>query len=280
MHSGDDVNDQTDCMIAPVVSGTTMSNENDIDSVLESIEQVFEHDDDVRTPVSEHLAKIVRTMAKETCLMKRNQKCEKHKHSKTCKILVVPRMNPETCSILDHNVKALDLHMQKTHKTLLQATYAVTKVCDSCVASTSLEMKSLVKEMADAISLTLKTVHELSLERHAKILNASNVNRRYQTLASGDIQVTENLFSNDLKSAFAAIDSISKLGMSFSQSSKGRKFFPKNPKKNWEWGKKNPKRGRAPDQPEDRDIGPTADGIRGQQCRLEDVFTSSHSGKQ
>ena len=57
---------------------------------------------------------------------------------------------------MDQNANALDLRVQKTLKTLLQATFAVTKVCGICVASTSSEMKGLVKDMAVAISLTLK----------------------------------------------------------------------------------------------------------------------------
>ena len=72
----------------------------------------------------------------------------------------------------------------------------------------------------------LKTIHELSMESRANILNAQNVNQKYRKLAAEEIPVTECLFGNDLKSVLSAIDSSSKLGFSMTQSHRGRKYFP------------------------------------------------------
>ena len=62
-------------------------------------------------------------------------------------------------------------------------------------------------------------------------MNGPNVNKKYRKLASSDVQITEFLFGNELKASLAAIDSASKLGRDFTQSQRGRTFFPPNQSK-------------------------------------------------
>ena len=52
--------------------------------------------------------------------------------------------------------------------------------CDTCVGSDSQEMKNLVKNLSDAVSLNLKAVREISLERRSSIL--SSLNKQYPKL--------------------------------------------------------------------------------------------------
>ena len=67
-------------------------------------------------------------------------------------------------------------HTQK--KNPQRATFALTQTGDTCVQSANSEMKALLRDVTDAIGLNLKTVHELSTDRRAKILHAQNVNQK------------------------------------------------------------------------------------------------------
>ena len=77
------------------------------------------------------------------------------------------------------------------------------------------------------MSLNLKVVHEIWLERRSKILSSPNVNKKYPKLST-DLPVTDFLFGNNLKAVLSSIDSTSKLGLNHVQSSRGKKYFQKN----------------------------------------------------
>ena len=98
-------------------------------------------------------------------------KLEKHKRPQNCETRV------------DNSMRSNDLKLQRTQKSLLKATFALAKTGDTCVKSTSAEMKALLRHGTDAIGLNLKTIHELSMERRAKILSAQNVKQKYRKLA-------------------------------------------------------------------------------------------------
>ncbi|KAK7087535.1 hypothetical protein V1264_021573 [Littorina saxatilis] len=83
-----------------------------------------------------------------------------------------------------------------------------------------------MKPILEAAGLVLKTIHDLSLDRRNRILNSQSLNRKYKKLASSEIPITKNLFGDDLKGAFAQMDTTSELGQSFTVSSKGNTFFP------------------------------------------------------
>ena len=126
---------------------------------------------------------------------------------------------------MENGARSADLRTQKTQKALLKATFAMAKICNQFVTSTSPETRKLIPDLTDAVGLVLKANQELSMERRNKILNAPQINKKYWRLASADIPVTENLFASDLKDACAKIDSTSKLGTNLIQSVKGRNFF-------------------------------------------------------
>lgn len=52
-------------------------------------------------------------------------------------------------------------------------------------------MKTLLREVTDAIGLDLKTAHELCMEYRAKSLSAQKVNQKYRKLTSEEIQFTK-----------------------------------------------------------------------------------------
>ena len=91
-------------------------------------------------------------------------------------------------------------------------------------------MKTLLREVTDAIGLDLKTAHELCLEYRAKSLSAQKVNQKYRKLASEEIQFTEFSYGNGYKSVLSATDSSSKLRLNMTQSYRAWIFFPSQTK--------------------------------------------------
>lgn len=200
----------------------------DDDLELDQIEQEYNEEEEVGKPLCEKLAKVIDTMKKAK--LSDDKFAEKQKSLKRPANVNVfaPRVNPEVWAMMAHQTKSNDLRLRKSQTYLVSAVYALAPVVEECVNSTT-NMKSLVKPVTEAMGLILKAVHDLSMDRRTKILTAPQVNKKYKKLASADIPITKNLFGDDLKGAFATIDSTSKLGSNFTF--KGGKFFPKS--KNW-----------------------------------------------
>ena len=120
---------------------------------------------------------------------KLKEKTERLKRPENCE-LVVPKVNPEIWAIMDHKTRSNDLRLQKEQKMLVKSACALTRVADKLVKSISAENKEQLKDILDALSLTLKTSHEISLDRRAKILNAPCVNKKYKKLGSSEVAIT------------------------------------------------------------------------------------------
>ena len=178
-------------------------------------------------PINDQLAKVLKTMTKgKMDENKIKETCEKHKRPSNVEQPVVPKVNPEIWGILDHNTKSADLKLQRKQKMLIKAVNALACSCDTCVGSKSQELKNLIKNPSDAMSLNMKVVHEISLERRSRILSSPNVNKKYRKLST-DLPVTDFLFGNDLKAVLSSFDSTSKLGSNYVQSSRGKKYLKK-----------------------------------------------------
>ena len=79
---------------------------------------------------------------------------------------------------VDHVAKSADLRLQRSHKLLLIATFALASVCSVCVMSSNMETRSLLRDVTDAIGLILKTSRDLSMDIRRNILNAPQVSKK------------------------------------------------------------------------------------------------------
>ena len=230
-----DFDSEVDKLIKPTESVAQGGNRDHIDQNLAELEQDYDREEETGPEVNEQFAKLVATMAKGRMTEeKKKEKFATLKRPKNCDI-AVPKVNPEIWGIMNHDAKSVDLKLQRQQNTLTKAVYALMISGNVCVNSDNQETKQLLKSTADALGLMLKTIHDISLDRRAKILYAHHINKKYRKLGSPDIPVTKYLFGDDLKSACQTIDTSSKLGQNFSQSSQGRKFFPGQRSKNWSW---------------------------------------------
>ena len=209
------------------------------DAELARIQEEYAPEELVGKPIRDQLATIVDTMSQgKLAEEKLREKFAQHRRPENTKI-TVPRVNPEVWGLLDHGSRAADVKKQKTQRLLTTATYALSRVADTCAASTVPETRGILKDVMDAVGLILKANHDLSMERRTKVMEAPQINRKYRKLATTETPVSDLLFGDDLKASCASIDSSSKLGLSFSQSSRGNKFFPRRfsqtpVPKNWE----------------------------------------------
>lgn len=230
-----DFDSEVDKLIEPTENAAKDTEQDKIDQDLVELEQDYDREEEVGPEVNEQFAKLVATMAKgKMTEEKKKEKLATLKRPKNCDI-AVPKVNPEIWGIMTHDAKSADLKLQRQQNTLIKAVYALIISGHVCVNSDNQETKGLLRKTSDALGLMLKTVHDISMDRRAKILNAPHINKKYRKLGSSDIPVTKCLFGDDLKSACQTIDTSSKLGQNFSQSSQGRKFFPGPRSKNWGW---------------------------------------------
>ena len=160
---------------------------------LNQIKQEYEVNEEVGNLITSQLAKVVITMAKAKLSEEKNEskirkKTQAARKFRTCS---GSKSEPRIWGIMDHPVKPADLKLQRMQQTLLKSVCALTRVCHVCVASQNSETKRLLWDITDTIGLTLKTVHSISLDRRAKILNAPHMNQKYCKLASTDVPVTK-----------------------------------------------------------------------------------------
>ena len=194
---------------------------------ITSILRDYEVEDETGDEVEGDLALLIETMAKgQLSEANLDKKMTLHKRPQNCNFWV-PRVNSEVWSIMDHGAKTSDLKVQKRQKNLLTAVCALTKVAQTCVAGATLDSATVLNSVTDAMGLIFKAVSDLPMDRRGKILNAPQVNKKYRKVVSTEIPVTKQLFGDYLKAAFASIDSSSKLGMAFTMSSRGKKYFPR-----------------------------------------------------
>ena len=213
-------------------------NDNNFDNFeeLNELEKIFLRNSETGPPVSARLATLIDAMATGSkCLTEEKLKEKELKYPRPENVhrLIVPKVNPELWSQLDHATKSQDLKSQRQQKLLLTAVNALVRTTETWVTHKPTDVKKknnpnsdIFSAITDSTSIILKAVHDVSMDRRSKVLNAPTVNNKYKRLASAEIPITENLFGDNLKEAMAAIDNSSKLGSNFTKSSKGRKFFP------------------------------------------------------
>ena len=223
-----------------------MDDDDDQNDQFNELEEIFLRNSETGPPVSARLATLVDAMATGSkCLTeeKLREKEQKYKRPENIQHLRVPKVNPELWNQLDHNTKSQDIKSQRQQKLLLTAVNAMVRTTDNWMTDRELKRNlkkkgSNAREMFDAItdsvSMLLKAVHDVSMDRRNKVLNSPMVNNKYKRLASTEIPITDNLFGDNLKEAMAAIDNSSKLGNNFTKSAKGRKFFPARQSKNYQ----------------------------------------------
>jgi hypothetical protein len=243
------VSDSFDSKLSKLLSKTKQQTDKNAESAQSKVDEKglkqilldYSVEEETGKEIEQDLAELFETMAKGQ--MKDDtieKKLAKYKRPKNCNISV-PRVNSELWGILDHAAKSSDLRIQRRQKLLQSAATALTSIAQECVTSDKLDQSEILTTVSDAAGLLLKVFYDMSMDRRTKVLNAPQVNKKYRKLATADIPVTNQLFGDDLKAATASIDSTSKLGASFTQSSRGRKFFPKrgaknlDPRNQWQW---------------------------------------------
>ena len=125
---------------------------------------------------------------------------------------------------MDNNAKTVDLGMQKQQRQLTKSMSILAEVSDK-ITETEAASDLLVK-VTDAMALINRSSQDISYDRGRKIVNGPSIHPKYKKLASSEVPITDYLFGDDLKTSLAAIHSASKIGANFTQSNRGRKFFP------------------------------------------------------
>ena len=200
---------------------------------LSFVKKQYKKEEETGPKIDEDLADVFNTMAQgemEDEMLE--EKMAKHKRPENCEYFT-PRVNSELWSCMDHTAKSDDLRTQKRQAVVTTAVNIVVNLAQKCMVGDEMSTQDLFSGLTDTAGLLLKVVHDMSLDRRRKIVNSSSVDVKYKKLASAEVPVTKQLFGDDLKTACNQIDTSNKLGNAFTQSVRGRKFFPMKGK-NWQ----------------------------------------------
>ena len=196
--------------------------------------QEYKKEEETGPKIDSELADILKTMAQGDLEGEALEtKLNKHKRPQNCDYFV-PKVNTEVWSCMEHQARSDDLKSQRRQRVILTAANVIAKTAEKVVTGQNMSQDELFENLLDAGGLVLKALHDYSSDRRQKIVNGPNMDKKYKKLASAEVPITSNLFGDDLKAACVQIETSSKLGNSFTQSSRGRKFFPMRGAKNYQ----------------------------------------------
>ena len=215
------------------------NNDSD-DDVIGNLQRDYDLNEDMGPEIDTKLASLVNTIVKGSMSEdKIEQKSNLHKKPRNV-AYNVPKVNGEIWGIMDRNAKTKDLRSQRKQKLILTAMNCLAKVSQKCMESKDATLRSeLLPTLTDAMGLVSRVNKELAMDRRASIVYAPGIDNKFRRLLSPDIPITDNLFGDDLKSAFSTIESSSKMGRALTASSKGGKRFPSKKYGNFNSGSKN-----------------------------------------
>ena len=206
---------------------------------IKQLEDIFLRNNETGPPVDGRLANLVNAICNGSSSFtdeKVKEKEIKYKRPSNVEFLTVPKVNAEIWAQIDHGTKSHDLKFQKQQRLLLTVANALVFATNSSLTTKQglAEVDNdIFAAMTSSTCLVLKAIHDISIERRRIVLSSPCLNEKYKALASSLVPITENLFGN-LKEAMNVVESSSKLGKSYTQSSKGRKFFPQRGPKNYQ----------------------------------------------
>jgi hypothetical protein len=169
---------------------------------------------------------------------KLNEKMRIRKRPANCPTMVcVPKVNSELWSALLHEYKSADLKLQRNLKISVKVAHILLQLSDTHMMRNLLpsdvgNSDSEVRLLLDALQLVMKLMHDLNMDRRARILQCPTLNPQCRRLASSDVPVTHLLFGDDMKSSLQSIATSSKLRKSQTWRNRQGKT------KNWDHGRK------------------------------------------
>ena len=162
----------------------------------------------------EKLAAIVNKMAQSKLADdKLKEKLMQYTRPKNCEKLVGTKVNPEIWAKISPATRSRDRKLQKIQTTLLKATTVLVEVTDKFSESKD-QSKSLLNEATKSLfdAIALITHANCDLNHRRRDLIKPDLNRSYQQICSEQIEVTENLFGDDLPQKIKDIITTNKVG--------------------------------------------------------------------
>ena len=123
------------------------------------------------------------------------------------------KVNPEIWVKISPATRSRNLKLQKIQTTLLKATTVLVEVTDKFLESKD-QSKSLLNEATKSLfdAIALITYANCDLNHRRRDLIKPDLNRSYQQICSEQIEVTENLFGDDLPQKIKDIITTNKVG--------------------------------------------------------------------
>lgn len=195
--------------------------------ILSDIEQEFEREEGTGPKITDRLEKFMTTLLKNPLSEeKMKAKMENHKCPQNC-VMTIPKVNAEIWAKMDRKTRMVDISLRKVQQAISKATVAAVKTCDALKAAKPRGLKEMMTDLTDTISMNLKTMQDLSMERRKNAVSSSFLYKKWKRLASSEVPVGKYLWE-DLKLALKRCEGTSKLGVGYIRSSRGNKYFPQS----------------------------------------------------
>lgn len=201
----------------------------DTESLLSDIAQELSEQEPTGPAVNEDLAAILnQRWATKMSDKKLSDKLELIQRPENCSGLIVPRVNSEIWSNLDKFNKRRDLRTCNVQKNLAKVgsslIYTTNKLLNSRQKGIQVNPAELIKTNMEIMAILGHAFVDLSHQRREAI--KPSLNKEFAALCSEKVQVTANLFGDDLQTECNNIKTTNKLRQS-ALANKGRDNFDK-----------------------------------------------------
>ena len=190
--------------------------------VLDDIFQEFELEEAFSAPVDTNLASIVNKLARSKMSDdKLKEKLSKYNRPQNCEKLVTPKVNSEIWAKISSSTRSRDVKLQKIQTMLMKATTVLVGLADKLVKDE--KDNSTVKSMFDSIAFISHANSEISHRRREFI--KPDLNKAYQQICSDQVEITDNLFGDDLPQKIKDINATNKVGNTLLDKKKHSKSY-------------------------------------------------------
>ncbi|XP_028518407.1 uncharacterized protein LOC114576281 [Exaiptasia diaphana] len=190
--------------------------------VLDDILQEFELEEAFSAPVDTNLASIVNKLARSKMSDdKLKEKLNKYNRPQNCEKLITPKVNSEIWAKISSSTRSRDVKLQKIQTMLMKATTVLVGLADKLVKNE--KDNSTVKSMFDSIAFISHANIEISHRRRDFI--KPDLNKAYQQICSDQVEITDNLFGDDLPQKIKDINATNKVGNTLLDKKKHSKSY-------------------------------------------------------
>ena len=183
------------------------------EGLLGNMKRTFKMEENITTPINEGLAALIDEFLSRGCAP---ESLEKMKYPRPSNIEFLQRIkvNQSLWSTFSKNVRMNDVKFQSLHESVILGLTPVIEVANLCLEKsnakeTLVNIEEIFDKLKDSIAVLTDTCHKIGMMRKQAL--KPNMKEQYRTLCGQNVDITTELFGDNLSTAAKDLGEINKL---------------------------------------------------------------------